>query len=179
MIKINDVKYSYENSETEALRGVSISIADGEFVAIVGHNGSGKSTLAKMLNALQLPSSGSVTVFGMDTADESKTLDIRKKVGMVFQNPDNQIVTTVVEEDVGFGPENLGVPTEEIIRRVHDALEAVDMLDYAKSAPHMGRNSALQLRGCLQLSRRYSFLMKQRRCLTRSDGRISFELLKT
>ena len=137
MIKINDVKYSYENSETEALRGVSISIADGEFVAIVGHNGSGKSTLAKMLNALQLPSSGSVTVFGMDTADESKTLDIRKKVGMVFQNPDNQIVTTVVEEDVGFGPENLGVPTEEILRRVHDALEAVDMLDYAKSAPHM------------------------------------------
>ena len=137
MIKINDVKYSYENSETEALRGVSISIADGEFVAIVGHNGSGKSTLAKMLNALQLPLSGSVTVFGMDTADESKTLDIRKKVGMVFQNPDNQIVTTVVEEDVGFGPENLGVPTEEILRRVHDALEAVDMLDYAKSAPHM------------------------------------------
>ena len=181
MIKINDVKYSYENSETEALRGVSISIADGEFVAIVGHNGSGKSTLAKMLNALQLPSSGSVTVFGMDTADESKTLDIRKKVGMVFQNPDNQIVTTVVEEDVGFGPENLGVPTEEILRRVHDALEAVDMLDYAKSAPHMlsGRNSALQLRECLQLSRRYSFLMKQRRCLTRSDGRMSFELLKT
>ena len=142
MIKINDVKYSYENSETEALRGVSISIADGEFVAIVGHNGSGKSTLAKMLNALQLPSSGSVTVFGMDTADESKTLDIRKKVGMVFQNPDNQIVTTVVEEDVGFGPENLGVPTEEILRRVHDALEAVDMLEDEKCAPH-------RLSGCL------------------------------
>lgn len=85
MIKINDVKYSYENSETEALRGVSISIADGEFVAIVGHNGSGKSTLAKMLNALQLPSSGSVTVFGMDTADESKTLDIRKKSAWFFK----------------------------------------------------------------------------------------------
>ena len=153
MIKINDVKYSYENSETEALRGVSISIADGEFVAIVGHNGSGKSTLAKMLNALQLPSSGSVTVFGMDTADESKTLDIRKKVGMVFQNPDNQIVTTVVEEDVGFGPENLGVPTEEI-RRVHDALEAVDMLDYAKSAPHMlsgGQKQRIAIAGMLAI----------------------------
>ena len=154
MIKINDVKYSYENSETEALRGVSISIADGEFVAIVGHNGSGKSTLAKMLNALQLPSSGSVTVFGMDTADESKTLDIRKKVGMVFQNPDNQIVTTVVEEDVGFGPENLGVPTEEILRRVHDALEAVDMLDYAKSAPHMlsgGQKQRIAIAGMLAI----------------------------
>lgn len=154
MIKINDVKYSYENSETEALRGVSISIADGEFVAIVGHNGSGKSTLAKMLNALQLPSSGSVTVFGMDTADESKTLDIRKKVGMVFQNPDNQIVTTVVEEDVGFGPENLGVPTEEILRCVHDALEAVDMLDYAKSAPHMlsgGQKQRIAIAGMLAI----------------------------
>lgn len=154
MIKINDVKYSYENSETEALRGVSISIADGEFVAIVGHNGSGKSTLAKMLNALQLPSSGSVTVFGMDTADESKTLDIRKKVGMVFQNPDNQIVTTVVEEDVGFGPENLGVPTEEILRRVRDALEAVDMLDYAKSAPHMlsgGQKQRIAIAGMLAI----------------------------
>ena len=154
MIKINDVKYSYENSETEALRGVSISIADGEFVAIVGHNGSGKSTLAKMLNALQLPSSGSVTVFGMDTADESKTLDIRKKVGMVFQNPDNQIVTTVVEEDVGFGPENLGIPTEEILLRVHDALEAVDMLDYAKSAPHMlsgGQKQRIAIAGMLAI----------------------------
>lgn len=154
MIRINDVKYSYENSETEALRGVSISIADGEFVAIVGHNGSGKSTLAKMLNALQLPSSGSVTVFGMDTADESKTLDIRKKVGMVFQNPDNQIVTTVVEEDVGFGPENLGVPTEEILRRVHDTLEAVDMLDYAKSAPHMlsgGQKQRIAIAGMLAI----------------------------
>lgn len=154
MIKINDVKYSYENSETEALRGVSISIADGEFVAIVGHNGSGKSTLAKMLNALQLPSSGSVTVFGMDTADESKTLDIRKKVGMVFQNPDNQIVTTVVEEDVGFGPENLGIPTEEILRRVHDALEAVDMLDCAKSAPHMlsgGQKQRIAIAGMLAI----------------------------
>ena len=154
MIKINDVKYSYENSETEALRGVSISIADGEFVAIVGHNGSGKSTLAKMLNALQLPSSGSVTVFGMDTADESKTLDIRKKVGMVFQNPDNQIVTTVVEEDVGFGPENLGIPTEEILRRVHDALEAVAMLDYAKSAPHMlsgGQKQRIAIAGMLAI----------------------------
>ena len=154
MIKINDIKYSYENSETEALSGVSISIADGEFVAIVGHNGSGKSTLAKMLNALQLPSSGSVTVFGMDTADESKTLDIRKKVGMVFQNPDNQIVTTVVEEDVGFGPENLGIPTEEILRRVHDALEAVDMLDDAKSAPHMlsgGQKQRIAIAGMLAI----------------------------
>ena len=137
MIKINDVKYSYENSETEALRGVSISIADGEFVAIVGHNGSGKSTLAKMLNALQLPSSGSVTVFGMDTADESKTLDIRKKVGMVFQNPDNQIVANVVEDDVAFAPENLGVEPKEIRRRVDNALKQVDMYEFRQHAPHL------------------------------------------
>lgn len=154
MIKINDVKYSYENSETEALRGVSISIADGEFVAIVGHNGSGKSTLAKMLNALQLPSSGSVTVFGMDTADESKTLDIRKKVGMVFQNPDNQIVCTIVEEDVAFGPENLGIPPAEIRRRVDDALAAVGMSEFKSAAPHRlsgGQKQRIALAGILAM----------------------------
>ncbi|MCH5278413.1 MAG: energy-coupling factor transporter ATPase [Christensenellaceae bacterium] len=162
MISIKNVKYVYDGSETQALRGVNLRIKSGEFVAIVGHNGSGKSTLAKMLNALLLPSNhsegesdfGSVTVFGMDTADETKTLDIRKKVGIVFQNPDNQIVTTVVEEDVGFGPENLGVPTEEIIMRVHDALSAVGMLDYAKSAPHMlsgGQKQRVAIAGMLAI----------------------------
>lgn len=154
MISIKNVEYSYDESETKALCDVSLDIRDGEFLAIVGHNGSGKSTLAKMLNALILPDSGSVTVFGMDTADEDKTLDIRKKVGIVFQNPDNQIVTTVVEEDVGFGPENLGVPTEEIIARVRSALEAVGMTDYAKSAPHMlsgGQKQRIAIAGVLAI----------------------------
>ena len=154
MISINEVEYSYDGSEQKALSGVSLEIRDGEFLAIVGHNGSGKSTLAKMLNALLLPDSGTVTVFGMDTADEELTLEIRKRVGIVFQNPDNQIVTMVVEEDVGFGPENLGVPTAEIIERVHNALEAVGMTDYAKSAPHMlsgGQKQRIAIAGVLAI----------------------------
>ncbi len=156
MISISEVEYSYEDAEDakKALSGVSLDIEDGEFIAIVGHNGSGKSTLAKMLNALILPDSGTVTVFGMDTADEKLTLDIRKKVGIVFQNPDNQIVTTVVEEDVAFGPENLGVPTEEIRSRVDHALEAVGMTDYARSAPHMlsgGQKQRIAIAGVLAI----------------------------
>lgn len=154
MITIDSIEYSYDGALKKALDGVSLEIREGEFVAIVGHNGSGKSTLAKMLNALLLPDSGSVSVFSMDTLDENKTLDIRKKVGIVFQNPDNQIVTTVVEEDVGFGPENLGVPTGEIIERVHNALDAVGMLDYAKHAPHMlsgGQKQRIAIAGVLAI----------------------------
>ncbi len=154
MISISNIEYSYDGALKKALDGVSLEIGEGEFVAIVGHNGSGKSTLAKMLNALLLPDKGSVSVFGMDTSDEEKTLDIRKKVGIVFQNPDNQIVTTVVEEDVGFGPENLGVPTEQIIERVHSALEAVGMLEYAKHAPHMlsgGQKQRIAIAGVLAI----------------------------
>ena len=154
MISVKNVKYTYDGAETQALKGISFDVFDGEFVAIVGHNGSGTSTVAKLMNALIVPDEGSVTVDGMDTADESRTLDIRKKVGIVFQNPDNQIVTTVVEEDVGFGPENLGVPTEEIHRRVHDALEAVDMLSYARSAPHMlsgGQKQRIAIAGMLAI----------------------------
>ena len=154
MISVKNVKYTYDGAETQALKGISFDVFDGEFVAIVGHNGSGRSTVAKLMNALIVPDEGSVTVDGMDTADESRTLDIRKKVGIVFQNPDNQIVTTVVEEDVGFGPENLGVPTEEIHRRVHDALEAVDMLSYARSAPHMlsgGQKQRIAIAGMLAI----------------------------
>ena len=154
MISVKNVKYTYDGAETQALKGISFDVFDGEFVAIVGHNGSGKSTVAKLMNALIVPDEGSVTVDGMDTADESRTRDIRKKVGIVFQNPDNQIVTTVVEEDVGFGPENLGVPTEEIHRRGHDALEAVDMLSYARSAPHMlsgGQKQRIAIAGMLAI----------------------------
>ena len=154
MISVKNVKYTYDGAETQALKGISFDVFDGEFVAIVGHNGSGKSTVAKLMNALIVPDEGSVTVDGMDTADESRTLDIRKKVGIVFQHPDDQRVTPVVGEDVGFGPENLGVPTEEIHRRVHDALEAVDMLSYARSAPHMlsgGQKQRIAIAGMLAI----------------------------
>ena len=136
MIKIDHVTYRYDEEHT-ALKDISLEINKGEMLAIVGHNGSGKSTLAKHLNALLLPTEGHVTVEGMDTAVEANTLNIRKKVGMVFQNPDNQIVTTIVEEDVAFGPENLGVHPEEIRRRVNESLKAVGMEKYARSAPHM------------------------------------------
>ena len=154
MISVKNVKYTYDGAETQALKGISFDVFDGEFVAIVGHNGSGKSTVAKLMNALIVPDEGSVTVDGMDTADESRTLDIRKKVGIVFQNPDNQIVTTVVEEDVGFGPENIGVPTDEILERVDEALKAVRMTEYAKSAPHMlsgGQKQRVAIAGILAL----------------------------
>lgn len=117
------------------LDGVSLDIEEGSFVAVLGHNGSGKSTLAKHLNAILLPSGGKVYVDGIDTADEDKLLDIRRTVGMVFQNPDNQIVANVVEEDVAFAPENLGVPPAEIRRRVDDALKAVGMYEYREHAP--------------------------------------------
>ena len=135
MIEVRDVSFRYDAAEdgvraAEApgvLSGVSLTIADGEFLAIVGHNGSGKSTLAKHLNALLLPTAGQVLVDGMDTRDEAHTLEIRRRVGLVFQNPDNQLVTTIVEEDVGFGPENLGVPEEEIRARVREALELVGL----------------------------------------------------
>ena len=136
MIKIDHVTYRYDEEHT-ALKDISLEINKGEMLAIVGHNGSGKSTLAKHLNALLLPTEGRVEVDGMDTAVEANTLNIRKKVGMVFQNPDNQIVANVVEEDVAFAPENLGVPSEEIRKRVDDALEAVGMEEYARHAPHL------------------------------------------
>ena len=127
LIEIQNVSYAYEDAAAKALNNVSLTINDGEFVAVVGHNGSGKSTLAKHLNALLLPTEGKVLVDGMDTADEADTLSIRQRVGMVFQNPDNQLVTTIVEEDVAFGPENIGVPGNEIRARVDRALAAVGM----------------------------------------------------
>lgn len=155
MIEIRDVSYRYSpDTEEQALTKVSLAVADGEFLAIVGHNGSGKSTLAKHLNALLLPTEGEILVDGMDTRKEEFTLPIRQKVGMVFQNPDNQIVTTIVEEDVGFGPENLGVPPEEIRVRVDEALSAVGMTEYALSAPHMlsgGQKQRIAIAGMLAM----------------------------
>lgn len=137
IIEINDLHYTYPGDEVESLKGVDLTIEKGSFVAVLGHNGSGKSTLAKHLNAILLPTEGTVLIDGMDTADEEKTLAIRRKVGMVFQNPDNQIVANVVEDDVAFAPENLGVPSEEIRQRVDNALKQVDMYDFRLHAPHL------------------------------------------
>ena len=121
---------------SEALSDLSLSIEKGSFVCVLGHNGSGKSTFAKLVNGLNLPKDGTVLVSGMDTRDDSKLLEIRESAGMVFQNPDNQIIANVVEEDVGFGPENIGVPTEEIWRRVEASLSAVGMLSYRLKSPN-------------------------------------------
>lgn len=136
-VLIQDVSYTYEDDQDAALKNVSLSVKGGEFVAVLGHNGSGKSTLAKLINALFLPTEGKVYVCGLDTTDESQLWNIRQHAGMVFQNPDNQIVATVVREDVAFGLENMGVPTEEMIPRIDQALRAVRMTEYAASAPHM------------------------------------------
>ena len=130
--------YTDENGERtspDILKDISLSIDKGEFVALLGHNGSGKSTFAKHMNAILLPSAGTMTVDGIDTKDESQRFTLRSHVGMVFQNPDNQIVATIVEEDVAFGPENLGIPPQEIRERVDDALKAVEMYDYREHAP--------------------------------------------
>lgn len=154
LIEIQNVSYAYEDAAAKALNNVSLTINDGEFVAVVGHNGSGKSTLAKHLNALLLPTEGKVLVDGMDTADETDTLSIRQRVGMVFQNPDNQLVTTIVEEDVAFGPENIGVPGNEIRARVDRALAAVGMEKYAHSAPNMlsgGQKQRIAIAGMLAM----------------------------
>ena len=141
MIRTDALSFSYPVEEgqrrTTALEDVTLSIEKGSFVVVLGHNGSGKSTLAKHFNAVLLPSGGAVYVEGMNTRDEDLLLEIRRRVGMVFQNPDNQIVANVVEEDVAFAPENLGVPTAEIRRRVDDALAAVGMTEFARHAPHL------------------------------------------
>ena len=139
IIQTRDLHFSYTTAEGVApvvLDGVDLSIEAGSFVAVLGHNGSGKSTLAKHMNAILLPSGGAVYVDGIDTRDEARLLEIRRTVGMVFQNPDNQIVANVVEEDVAFAPENLGVPPEEIRQRVDDALKAVGMYEFREHAPH-------------------------------------------
>ena len=140
MIDASKLKFAYVSEGgdyTFALNGVDIQVAQGEFVAILGRNGSGKSTFAKLVNALNLPTEGKMVVAGMDTTDEANLLDIRKTAGMVFQNPDNQLVATIVEEDIAFGPENLGLPREEIYDRIDYALSTVHMEAYRDHAPHM------------------------------------------
>ena len=157
IIKTEDVRFSYISAEGVApivLDGIELDIEEGSFVAVLGHNGSGKSTLAKHFNAILLPTGGKVYVDGMDTADEEQLLDIRRTVGMVFQNPDNQIVANVVEEDVAFAPENLGVPSEEIRRRVDEALAAVGMSEFVRHAPHLlsgGQKQRIAIAGVLAM----------------------------
>ncbi len=157
ILKTEKLTFRYTTEEGAAptvLDSLTLSIRPGEFVAVLGHNGSGKSTLAKHFNAILLPSGGKVYVDGLDTCDEELLLDIRRQVGMVFQNPDNQIVASVVEEDVAFGPENLGVPSPEIRERVDSALAAVRMSDYARHAPHLlsgGQKQRVAIAGVLAM----------------------------
>ena len=158
IIKIENLVFSYPSADNEAPRMVlhwlDLEIEKGTFVAILGHNGSGKSTLAKHFNVILLPQGGHVYVNGADTGDEKLLLEIRRQIGMVFQNPDNQIVATVVEEDVAFAPENLGYPAEEIRRRVDDALKIVDMYEYREHAPHLlsgGQKQRVAIAGVLAM----------------------------
>lgn len=156
-IEVNNVGYAYRLGEWQlvrALRGVSFTVERGEYIALVGMNGSGKSTLAKLLNGLYVPSAGDVVVDGINTRDEERTFDVRRKVGMVFQNPDNQMVATIIEDDVAFGPENVGVPREEIVERVDAALEAVGMTEFrTRSASKLsgGQKQRVAIAGVLAM----------------------------
>ena len=154
VITFENVVFSYPGDEYISLNGVDLAIEQGQFVAVLGSNGSGKSTLAKHMNAVLVPDSGKVTVFGMDTADESRTIDIRRRVGMVFQNPDNQIVANVIEDDVAFAPENLGIESGEIRRRVDEALKQVGMYEFRTHAPHLlsgGQKQRVAIAGVLAM----------------------------
>ena len=157
IIQAEQVTFGYQDQEgpvREVLHGVSLDIARGEFVAVLGHNGSGKSTIAKHFNAILVPSSGTVTVEGMDTRDEDKLYDIRQTVGMVFQNPDNQLVATIVEEDVAFALENLGVPPADIRTRVDESLKEVGMYEYREHAPHQlsgGQKQRIAIAGVIAM----------------------------
>lgn len=153
-IDVQDVSFTYEDAPEPALHHVSLQVHEGEFLAVLGHNGSGKSTLAKLLNALYLPTEGHITVCGMDTQSDENLWKIRQKAGMIFQNPDNQLVATVVREDVAFGLENLGVPREEMIPRIDAALQAVGMSQFAEAAPHMlsgGQKQRIAIAGVLAM----------------------------
>lgn len=158
MIDIDNVTFKYASTEEQegkvVIKGVNLKVSKGEFVVVLGHNGSGKSTIAKHINALLTPSSGTVLVDGMDTKDQQNLWDIRSKAGMVFQNPDNQLVATIVEEDVAFGPENLGVDPKEIRKRVDDSLAKVGMSEYKRHAPHLlsgGQKQRVAIAGVLAM----------------------------
>lgn len=160
-LTFENVSYYYKSyddngnvSRNIGVEGVNLVVEQGDFVALVGHNGCGKSTLAKLMNGLLVPESGKVKAFGMDTADKNAVFEIRKNVGMVFQNPDNQLVASIIEEDVAFGPENLGVPQPEIVQRVNEALQTVDMAEFAKRSPHKlsgGQKQRVAIAGALAI----------------------------
>ena len=163
IISVKNVTYEYKNEDAYrgeeavviALKALSLEIERGSFTVILGHNGSGKSTLAKMLNGLNKPTSGDIFVDGINTKDEDREIEVKRKVGMVFQNPDNQIIASIVEEDVAFGPENLGVPPKEIKERVNDALKAVDMLEFKESTPHRlsgGQKQRIAIAGIIAMT---------------------------
>ena len=154
IIQIRNLSFTYEGGGAPVLRSLDLEIARGSFTAVLGHNGSGKSTLARLMNGILLPTEGQVLVNGADTADEARLLDIRSTVGMVFQNPDNQIVASVVEDDVAFAPENLGVPPQEIRARVDEALRSVGMYDFRLHAPHLlsgGQKQRVAIAGVLAM----------------------------
>ena len=183
LIQTEDLNFSYEGGEgypdVKVLEGITLNISAGEFVAVLGHNGSGKSTLAKHFNAILLPSGGKVYIDGIDTALEERIYDIRQRVGMVFQNPDNQIVATVVEEDVAFALENLGVPPAEIRERVDEALKSVGMYDYRERAPYQlsgGQKQRVAIAGIIAMRPRCIVLDEPTAMLDPSGGR---EVLKT
>ena len=163
IISVKNVTYEYKNEDAyrgeeavvTAVKALSLEIERGSFTVILGHNGSGKSTLAKMLNGLNKPTSGDIFVDGINTKDEDREIEVKRKVGMVFQNPDNQIIASIVEEDVAFGPENLGVPPKEIKERVNDALKAVDMLEFKESTPHRlsgGQKQRIAIAGIIAMT---------------------------
>ena len=157
IIRTENLHFTYQGEENETLHGVNLEIEEGSFVAILGHNGSGKSTLAKLFNGILLPNEGRVLVNGIDTTHEDKLLDVRRTVGLVFQNPDNQIVANVVEDDVAFAPENLGVEPAEIRRRVDNALRTVGMYEYRMHAPHLlsgGQKQRVAIAGVLAMQPR-------------------------
>lgn len=164
MISIKNLSFKYDYEDENAiqiLKDINLEIKEGEFVALLGHNGSGKSTLAKLINGLLLPGQGDVLVDGMNTKSEEEIWDIRRTAGMVFQNPDNQLVATIVEDEVAFGPENMGVEPSEIRRRVDRALEDVGMADYKKNAPHLlsgGQKQRVAIAGILAMSPKYIIL---------------------
>lgn len=154
MIHFKNVSFTYDEDKPEVLHNLSLDIDKGDFVALIGHNGSGKSTLAKLINALLLPTSGEITVLGMNTKDENSIWSIRQHAGMIFQNPDNQIVASIVEEDVAFGPENLGLATAEIRKRVDQSLASVEMSEFVTRPPHMlsgGQKQRIAIAGVLAM----------------------------
>jgi energy-coupling factor transport system ATP-binding protein len=182
IIKVENLKFKYDKEDKAcAVDGVNLDIKEGEFTAIIGHNGSGKSTLAKLINSILLPTEGKIYVKGMDTSDDSKLWDIRQTAGMVFQNPDNQLVATIVEEDIAFGPENQGVDPAEIRKRVDDALNAVGMYEYRKRPPHLlsgGQKQRIAIAGILALNSECIILDEPTAMLDPSGRREVMETLK-